>query len=68
MLELGVFNNQATDLESIELPDHGLSVPGGNLEEVRAQQAHGRAREATEAEAAARLGGEAGSRARQFRD
>jgi len=33
-------------------------MPGDSLEQVRTQQAHGRAREATEAEAAARLGGE----------
>jgi hypothetical protein len=43
-------------------------MPGIKLEEVRAQQAHGRARAATEAEAAARLGEQPAPRPRQFRD
>jgi hypothetical protein len=43
-------------------------LPGDSLEQVRTQQAHGRAREATEAEAAARLGGEPAPQPRQFRD
>ena len=43
-------------------------MPGGSLEQVRAQQAHGSAREATQAEAAARLGEQTAARDRQFRD
>ena len=43
-------------------------MPGGSLEQVRAQQAHGSAREATQAEAAARLGEQPTARDRQFRD
>ena len=43
-------------------------MPGGSLEQVRAQQAHGSAREATQAEAAARLGEQPAARDRQFRD
>lgn len=43
-------------------------MPRGTLDAVRAQQAHGRARAATEAEAAARLGSEPAAPARQFRD
>ena len=43
-------------------------LPSMNLEQVRSQQAHGRAREATPAEAAAKLGEQAASRPRQFRD
>lgn len=43
-------------------------MPGGSLEQVRAQQAHGSAREATQAEAAARLGEQQAARDRQFRD
>jgi hypothetical protein len=43
-------------------------LPGGSLQQVRAQQAHGRAREATQAEAAARLGEQPAARDRQFRD
>jgi hypothetical protein len=43
-------------------------MPGGSLEQVRAQQAHGSAREATQAEAAARLGEQPAARERQFRD
>jgi hypothetical protein len=43
-------------------------LPGANLEAVRAQQAHGRARDASPAEAAARLDPDAGPPRRQFSD
>jgi hypothetical protein len=43
-------------------------IPGVKLDEVRAQQAHGHARAATAAEAAARLSEQPPPRARQFQD
>jgi hypothetical protein len=46
----------------------GMGWANKRLRAVERQQAHGRAREATPAEAAARLGSEAASPARQFRD
>src|SRR4051812_29711330 len=35
VLELGIFNNLATDLTPVET-EQGISVPGGNLEEIHA--------------------------------
>jgi hypothetical protein len=43
-------------------------MPSGQLDDVRAQQAHGSAREASEAEVTARLNEQPAARARQFRD
>jgi hypothetical protein len=43
-------------------------IPSTGLDEVRAQQAHGRARDATEAETAARLGATGARAQRRFQD